>query len=107
MVVSQTGSSTVSRDGSSGVRRRGSSAVLWLAVIVLLAWQILMTPRLIMDARWLGPQASTGWFPIERLTVSITGTVAYGVHVLIWLAVSIFLGSVVVLAAVGRSRKGG
>ena len=106
-MVSQTGSPTGSRDGSSSVRRRGSSAILWLTVIVSLAWQILMIPRLIMDARWLGPQASTSLFPIERLTVSITGAVAYSVHVLIWLAVSIFLVSGFVLAALRRSRKGG
>ena len=107
MVVSRTGSPTEPRGSKSGVPRRGSNIAVWLAVIALLAWQVLMVPRLVMDARWLGPQANMSLLPIERLAVSITGTIEHGIHVLIWLVVSLFLASLLVLVAIRRAREGG
>ena len=106
-MVPQTNSPTGPGGSNSGFPRRGSNVTLWLAVIALLAWQILMVPRLVMDARWLGPQANMRLLPIERLAVSITGTIEHGIHVLIWLFVSLFLGCLLVLAAIRRSRGRG
>ena len=106
-MVSLTESPIKSRGATPDVTRGGFRAGIWLGVIILLAWQILMVPRLLMDGGWLGGQASNSVLPIARLAVSIIGTIGYVAHLLLWLGVSVVSGSLLALAGLRRSREVG
>ena len=78
--------------------RKGTGAV-FVASLIFVVWQVLMVPRLIADAGVGGAQVTATLLPLMRIAVAVTGDVAHGIHVVIWLLGTVLFASVVAGAA--------